>query len=65
MDIPGIAAQHAIITDVCRTNRGDEGAIDEALTRLKKEFLSTVEYWPIGTGTQFHLVLTVEAKGRE
>lgn len=60
MDVPGIAAKHVIITDKCRTNRGTEGAFDEAVSRLRKEYLETQPYQPIGKDTKFHLILTVE-----
>lgn len=59
--IPGIKAVHAIITDTCRENRGDEGAIDEALRRVKEEYMACAPVWPAGT-VQFHVVLTVERK---
>lgn len=60
MELPGIKAQHAIITDTCRQNRGDEGAIDEALARLKQEYLATLKFWPIGKDVTFHVALTVD-----
>lgn len=63
-EIPGLKARHAIIKDACRTSRGNEGAIDEALARLKEEYLSCVDGWEIGKGAQFHLVLTVEKPPR-
>lgn len=55
-------AKHAIITDECRTNRGDEGAIDEALRRLREEFLVLATIWPIGQGTRFNVILDLEVK---
>lgn len=59
--IPGIKARHAIVTDQCRGNRGDEGAVDEALARLREEALSCFEGWRGKPGVQWHFVLTMEA----
>lgn len=50
-------ALHAIITRECRANRGDEGAIDEALARVRTEYLACVGNPRIA---QFHVTLTVE-----
>jgi hypothetical protein len=58
--VPGISAQHAIVSDACRTNRGDEGAIDEALARLRAEAMACMPGWS-QRGARFHFVLTVEA----
>ena len=58
--IPGIQAKHAIISDNCRQLRGDEGAIDEALDRLKQEYVKLMEHWPLGKEVKFHVVLTVD-----
>lgn len=60
MKIPGAAARHAIITDVCRSNRTDMGAFDEAVDRLRESYIQAVEGWRGHPGVQFHLVLTVE-----
>ncbi len=59
-EIPGISAAHAIITDACRVNRGDAGAIDEALARAKNALGQIVEGWEPGKGARFHVVVTVE-----
>ena len=58
--IPGGTARHAVITDTCRTNRGDVGAFEEAVSRLREEYGRIVRGWAIGTGVQIHVVLTVE-----
>ena len=60
MKIPGAAASHAIVTDTCRANRGDTGAIDEALARLREAALKCADGWDHGRGARFHFVLTVE-----
>lgn len=58
-DVEGLRAKHAIVTKVCRANRGVEGAIDEALTRLRDEYLRLVEK-DANRNANFHLVLTVD-----
>jgi len=61
--VPGIMALHAIITKQCRLNRTDEGAVDEALARIKSEYVKLMESWPVeGKPVQFHVALTVEYK---
>lgn len=62
--LPGLKATHAIISDACRTSRGEEGAIDEATRRVRDEFLACVRAWPLHKGVKFHVVLTVEAPPR-
>lgn len=58
--VPGIKAQHAVISDDCRLNRGNRGAVDEAIARVRVEYESLLEHWPIGKEAKFHLVLTVD-----
>lgn len=58
--LPGLKAKHAIVTDQCRTNRTDAGAVDEALSRLRSEALECMANWPQGVGAQFHFALTLE-----
>lgn len=57
-NVKGIKAVHAIISPTCRANRGDEGAIDEALRRIKDEYTRLL--LPANAEARFHLVLTVE-----
>ncbi len=57
--IPG-AAKHAIITDECRRNKGDERVMEEALQRLRDEWPNVANGWPVGAGGRFHVVLIVE-----
>ena len=59
--VRGLKALHAIITDACRQGRGNEGAIDEALRRIRQEYLACVAAWPLNRGVKFNVVLTVEA----
>lgn len=58
-DIDGLKCCHAIITPTCRLNRSIEGAIDEALRRIKDQYLATV-YAPANARAKFHVVLTVD-----
>lgn len=58
--IPGIKAVHAIISPTCRTNRGIEGAFDEAVRRLREEYLAC--QGEHNKDSNFHVVLTVERK---
>lgn len=64
MEIPGIAAITTVITSDCRRGRGDTGAIDEALARVKEEMLATIPNWPVERDATFFLVFTVDRKGR-
>lgn len=58
--IPGTVAKHAIIRDECRTGRGEMAAFEEAVARLRAEYIALLPGWPTGRGAQFHVVLTVE-----
>jgi hypothetical protein len=56
----GIKAVHAIITDTCRSNRGDINAGKEAISRLAHEYDSLTNWHELGKGVKFHLILAVE-----
>jgi len=58
--LPGTVAAHAVITDTCRENRNDNGAIIEAIGRIENAFYTCVQGWPKGSGAQFHVILRVE-----
>lgn len=59
--IDGSKAQHAIITPNCIVTRGVEGAIDEALKRLRESFMECYRGWASqGKVPEFNLVLTVD-----
>ena len=60
MEIPGIVAKHAIVTDTCRANKGDSAVIDESLERLRAEAVEVMPNWAQGSGVKFHFALTVE-----
>ena len=55
-----ITAKHAIISDECRQSRGDVGALDEALNRVRSEYGALTEIHKIGSGVKFHIKLDVE-----
>lgn len=65
MSVPGIVAQHVIITGHCRENRGDDGAFDEAVERLRVVYDRVASGWATGSGLKMHLVLTVERPDSE
>ena len=62
--IPGMKAQHAIITPACVAMRGREGAIDEALARARKELEACMAGWE-GHDCNFHVAVTVERLGSD
>lgn len=58
---PGIKAMHAIVTPVCTANKGNDGAISEALERLRKEAERILPLWQgRGVSCNLNFVLTVE-----
>lgn len=57
--VPGMKGQHAIITPTCRVNRGNFGAFDEAVRRLRGEYEACLVYRG-EDGAKYHLVLFVE-----
>lgn len=61
--IDGSCALHAIITDECRANRGNVGALGEAYRRLLAQYRQATDEktgFKIGDGAKFHVVLTIE-----
>ena len=46
--INGIKISHAIVTDLARVHQGNDGAIDNALDRLRKSALDAMRGMPIG-----------------
>lgn len=59
-NIEGIKAEHSIISDECRSNHGDDGALKEAIRRLEEVYNKTCNGWTIGKGAKIHIVMTVE-----
>ena len=58
--VPGINAQHAVITDECRKLHGDIGAFHRAVFELLKEYDATTRGRDDEKGVNYHLTLTVE-----
>lgn len=58
--IPGILSKHLMISDTCREAHGDEGAIDEALAKLRADYLGLLKAWPRGKGARFNIALAVD-----
>lgn len=58
----GLVAVHAIVGANCRNIRGDFGAAEEALRRLRTEYSATIEHNPNQANLNFHFVLFVEEK---
>lgn len=59
--VPGLMARHCIITDNCRrVQGGDQGAIDEALKRIREMMEQSIPNWPLDHDHRFHLCFTVE-----
>lgn len=63
-NIPGIKAVHAIISDDCRrkVEKTRVSAFTLAMQKLEAEIEPLINAHPIGCGTKFHFVLTVEPK---
>lgn len=53
------------ISDVCRSNRGNDGAIDEALQRVREEYAELVKGWPVGKDAKFRVVLIFERPAKQ
>ena len=60
-----LVASHQIVSDACRSGRGDEGAGDEAVRRLVEEYRACLKGWGQTPGTRFHFVLAVEPPAKD
>jgi hypothetical protein len=58
--VPGGQLCRATITDECRSGRGDEGAIDEAVRRIRQQAKWALTWWAQGSGAKVHVVVTLE-----
>lgn len=58
--VPGSAAVRKTITDECRTNHTDQGALAVALVDLHRMYAQLVDGWKIGDRAKIHIVMTVE-----
>ena len=60
--LQGRQALHAWISDDCRKMRGDDGAKEEALRRVREQLDSVLKGWKQGLGMKIHIGVTVEPK---
>lgn len=68
--VPGIVAHHAIITPDCRKVRRSQfsaevDAFDEAVRRVRDEYLLVIHHRAPDDGFNAHLVLTIEEASTE
>lgn len=64
-NILGIKSHHSIITDDCRIGRTDMGAFEEAVERMRKDYISAIDNYKVGFGAKFNMVLTIENPNRK
>lgn len=62
--LPGLKSEHAIISSACREEHGDAKAAEIAIGRAHRELTQLLELWPVGQGATFHVLVTVDRKGR-
>ena len=62
--LPGVKAKHVIISTACREGRGDVEVAVQALNTIEEELCTLLRNWPKEKGATFHLILTVDRKGR-
>lgn len=55
-----VTSHHRIITDECRANRTDVGALDEALATSRQAIEKLYGYWPAGKGAKVHIKIEIE-----
>lgn len=60
----GVKAKHVIVSTACRKMRGDHNAAHVAAKRIEDELLVLLANWPQEKNATFHLILTVDSKGR-
>lgn len=60
MNVPGMAAEHLVITNNCRRLHGDTGAFDEAVRRARKHYDTICKGRGLEKGLEIHLVLVVQ-----
>lgn len=60
--VPGAQVAHAVITFECRNNRGDFGAFDEAVKRLRTQYDQLVALRGDEIDVHFHMILSVESE---
>ncbi|KKM63869.1 hypothetical protein LCGC14_1507150 [marine sediment metagenome] len=57
--IPGMVAEHRVITPNCR-KRPYNDVVREVLSGVSKEIRSLHKAWPLDSGVQIHIVVTLE-----
>ncbi len=60
MDTPGMCARHAIVTNNCREMRGDDGAFDEVVQRMRGEYDRVCEGRGREEGLEIHFAMIVQ-----
>lgn len=60
MDIPGISVIHCVIGDSCREMHGDEGALDEAFSRIRQQYNDIMKFRADEPGVNYRVVMMVE-----
>jgi len=55
-----VTSHHRIITDECRANRTDAGALAEALATSQQAVEKLYGYWPAGKGAKVHIKIEIE-----
>lgn len=62
--IKGTFIERVTLSDSCRKARGDDGAIFEAVRRLRDGAKRVLDGWPIGKGAILHFAVTIERPPR-
>lgn len=57
--LPGLKVSHQVISPACRANRTPEGALDEAIDRIRTAYVAYVTA-PSNLEVNWHLVMTRE-----
>lgn len=63
--LPGLKAEHLVISAKCIETHGDLGALDIAFEKLKKQYLMLVDVWGEQEGFEIHLAATIMRPGRD
>lgn len=54
-----VLSHHRMITDECRANKGDDGALDEAAATAREAVRKLYQFWPAGKGAVIHIKVEV------
>ena len=55
-----VKAHHRIITSECRKNKGEDGALDEAIASARTAVCELYDAWPRDSGAKIHIKVEVE-----